>query len=266
MSREMTACENRLLSLQKATETSDPEWIRINEERQRLEKRSQTMARKRTEHEQRLEKWTRHITLLLSLLLAVVEAVLLGRKLRGDLAELQNAHRRFEEMVKQEEGKGVRLSDEDLDAYHRIQNGVVSMTGRLQQEKGALDATQTTAVESLERLKSKTATMQSQIDSWEGMIEVLENKKGATQHEIKEVHNQICETEYEKRHLGQKIQEEAAKRDTCLMAVHFSVYFWTGWRALGSHRVKNWIEKLLRQRRSVRRRKETRPSRHPSKQ
>ena len=150
---------------------------------------------------------------------------MLGRKLRGDLAELQNAHRRFEEIIEQGEGKGVRLSDEDLDAYHRIQNGVVSMTGRLQQEKAALDATQTTAVESLERLKSKTATIQSQMDSWQGMIEVLGNKKTATQQELKEVHHQICETEYEKRHLGEKIQEEAAKRDTCLMAVRFSAYF-----------------------------------------
>lgn len=62
LTQKVTEGEKRLAALQTASEASDPEWIRISEERKRLEKRRQVTERKQKENQQRLRDWKQHVT------------------------------------------------------------------------------------------------------------------------------------------------------------------------------------------------------------
>ena len=141
------------------------------------------------------------------------------RKLKGDLEELESARRRFEEVVAREEGQGVRLSDKDLETYHEIKNRIVSSTGKLQQEKSALDLTQATSVDAQSRLQSSMDHLRSQIDAWTQALEVLEGKRTATAQEMQEVHEKTQEAQCEKHQLAEKAKQGAARRDALILAV-----------------------------------------------
>lgn len=115
------------------------------------------------------------------------------------------------------------MSDRDLKEYNKIKNHIVSITGKLQQEKTALDLLQSTSAETLKRLESRLDNLQAQIETTKCAVEVLEGKKSAAREEIRDLDTQAQDVQHEKDQLARKTRQTASQRDEMTLTVQRSL-------------------------------------------
>eukprot|EP00210_Caulerpa_lentillifera_P005542 g5301.t1 len=199
LTSSITELEESIQSKRRIVEETDPDLIRISEEQTRLEKRHVLTRSKLSEQEQRLEAWKKAI-----------------KKLQCDLEEMESAQRRLEEVVQEEELQGVSLNEQDLSQYYEIKNRIVTLTGRLQQEKSALDASQSTLIEARNRHRSRCENLAAQISQLQEAVNISTTRIDQDESEKTAVETEINNYQTKKLQVQRSMKQESSRRQELL--------------------------------------------------
>jgi len=107
-----------------------------------------------------------------------------------------------------------------LEEYNSIKNRIVTISGRPQQEKSALDIAQSTTLEAKDRLRTRQSNLQDQVETLSKAVEALDADVHRLTEEVRCTEEEIQDEMATRQALMDKVRGEGVKRDEIVLRVN----------------------------------------------